>query len=277
MRGTAHRRLRAKHAGWLQLRVDGPAGTASGSATARCWPPMAPCTSSNLRTARANGRLHHAGRQRCFEPGSLPRFPLRRNLRLSGGPGPRCRHGLRRALRHAGRRTSSAPQRWLNQLYRNIDWGQRGNFLSVPTDCPQRDERLGWLGDAQIFARTAAYNRDVAAFFAKWLDDVADAQLPVGRFHRHRPRLRLRLGPGAGLGRRRRDRAVDHLQDVRGPGILRAALHAMTAWMDYLEPATRTTCGPATSATTTATGSPPATTTRPMSSSPPRTGPTTPP
>ena len=56
----------------------------------------------------------------------------------------------------------------------------------MPTDCPQRDERLGWLGDAQIFARTACYNRDVAAFFAKWLDDVADAQHPSGRLPRHR-------------------------------------------------------------------------------------------
>jgi alpha-L-rhamnosidase len=74
-------------------------------------------------------------------------------------------------------------------LYSNIDWGQRANFISVPTDCPQRDERLGWLGDAQIFVRTAAYNRDVAAFFSKWLDDVADAQLPSGAFSDFAPRL----------------------------------------------------------------------------------------
>lgn len=70
----------------------------------------------------------------------------------------------------------------LNQLYSNIQWGQRGNFLSVPTDCPQRDERLGWTGDAQVFARTAALNMDAAAFFAKWLDDVVDAQRPDGAF-----------------------------------------------------------------------------------------------
>ena len=86
-------------------------------------------------------------------------------------------------------------QAWLDQLFRNIDWGQRGNFISVPTDCPQRDERLGWLGDAQIFARTASYNRDVAAFFAKWLDDVADAQLPSGAFPDIAPRLNF-PGPG---------------------------------------------------------------------------------
>ena len=82
-------------------------------------------------------------------------------------------------------------QPWLDQLFRNIDWGQRGNFISVPTDCPQRDERLGWLGDAQVFARTACYNRDVAAFFAKWLDDVADAQYPSGAFSDIAPRLNV--------------------------------------------------------------------------------------
>jgi alpha-L-rhamnosidase len=69
----------------------------------------------------------------------------------------------------------------LNQLWRNIDWGQRGNFLEVPTDCPQRDERMGWTGDAQVFVRTAAWNRDVAAFFHKWARDLADTQKADGR------------------------------------------------------------------------------------------------
>ncbi|HZG77795.1 MAG TPA: family 78 glycoside hydrolase catalytic domain, partial [Paenibacillus sp.] len=68
----------------------------------------------------------------------------------------------------------------LNQLYRNIVWGQRGNFLDVPTDCPQRDERLGWTGDAQVFIRTSTYPMNVAPFFAKWLRDLAADQLPNG-------------------------------------------------------------------------------------------------
>ena len=70
----------------------------------------------------------------------------------------------------------------VNQLQSNIEWGQRGNYLSVPTDCPQRDERLGWMGDAQVFVRTAAHNADVAAFFTKWLTDVTDSQDEQGRF-----------------------------------------------------------------------------------------------
>lgn len=70
----------------------------------------------------------------------------------------------------------------VNQLYSNIIWGQKSNFFDVPTDCPQRDERLGWSGDAVIFIRTAAYNMDVAAFFTKWFVDYEDAQRADGAF-----------------------------------------------------------------------------------------------
>ncbi len=68
----------------------------------------------------------------------------------------------------------------INQLYHNIIWGQKSNYLDVPTDCPQRDERLGWTGDAQVFCRTAAINFDVEKFFKKWLGDVAIEQTPEG-------------------------------------------------------------------------------------------------
>jgi alpha-L-rhamnosidase len=70
----------------------------------------------------------------------------------------------------------------INQLQSNIQWGMRGNYLSVPTDCPQRNERMGWMGDAEVFIRTAAYNGDIAAFFTKWLADVDDAQTAAGAF-----------------------------------------------------------------------------------------------
>ena len=70
----------------------------------------------------------------------------------------------------------------LNQLYSNIIWGQKGNYLEVPTDCPQRDERMGWTGDTQFFAPTAAYNFDVAAFFTRWLTTCEDNQSADGTF-----------------------------------------------------------------------------------------------
>jgi len=70
----------------------------------------------------------------------------------------------------------------VNQLFSNIIWGQRSNFLSIPTDCPQRDERLGWTGDIEIFGRTASYNADLAAFFQKWMGDMRDSQRDDGAF-----------------------------------------------------------------------------------------------
>jgi alpha-L-rhamnosidase len=78
----------------------------------------------------------------------------------------------------------------VNRLWLNGLWSQKDNFLSVPTDCPQRDERLGWMGDAQVFLRTATYNMEVAAFFTKWMTDIVDAQTPDGVFPDTAPRLR---------------------------------------------------------------------------------------
>ena len=78
-------------------------------------------------------------------------------------------------MKPTGTFTTSNPL--INQLQHNILWGQKGNFLDVPTDCPQRDERLGWTGDAQVFSRTASFNMNVNDFFAKWLKDVAADQV----------------------------------------------------------------------------------------------------
>jgi alpha-L-rhamnosidase len=71
-------------------------------------------------------------------------------------------------------------QPMLDQLVRNIRWGQRGNFLSIPTDTPARDERLGWTGDISVFAPTASRYQDTRAFLSKWMDDVRDSQRPDG-------------------------------------------------------------------------------------------------
>ncbi len=83
----------------------------------------------------------------------------------------------------------------LNQLYKNIAQTQRANFMDIPTDCPQRDERLGWTGDAQAYIRAACFNSDVQSFFRKWLVDLEDAQRPNGDFPRFAPSL-----SGAGSG-----------------------------------------------------------------------------
>jgi alpha-L-rhamnosidase len=106
-----------------------------------------------------------------------------RYVRVEGWPGTPDVDNITGIVVHsdmpnAGTFESSKPL--INQLQKNIVWGQIGNFVDVPTDCPQRDERLGWTGDAQAFVRTATFNKDVAGFFTKWLRDVAIDQKPNG-------------------------------------------------------------------------------------------------
>ena len=103
-------------------------------------------------------------------------------------------HGLAKALpldhvqgivlESVGAQTSSfeTSDADVNRLYQNIVWGQRGNFLSIPTDCPQRDERMGWCGDAQVFVRTATYNMNVDPFFSRWFHSVRDIQGDDGSY-----------------------------------------------------------------------------------------------
>ncbi|MHC4435201.1 MAG: family 78 glycoside hydrolase catalytic domain, partial [Planctomycetota bacterium] len=93
----------------------------------------------------------------------------------------------------------SCSDEMVNQLFSNVTWTQRANFFEVPTDCPQRDERLGWTGDAQIYVRTATYNADVGAFFTKWLDDLAEAQLANGAFPDYAPYPMMHGKPNRGF------------------------------------------------------------------------------
>ncbi|MET8421810.1 family 78 glycoside hydrolase catalytic domain [Streptomyces sp. NPDC005134] len=122
----------------------------------------------------------------------------------------------------------------VNQLQSNIAWGQRSNFLAVPTDCPQRDERLGWLADAQIFAPTASRNADVSAFFARWMRDVVDGQDLDGAFRDVAPVITLDREGAPAWG----DAGVIipwHLW--RTYGDLRAldrSFEAMAAWVEHI-------------------------------------------
>src|SRR5208337_4290087 len=77
----------------------------------------------------------------------------------------------------------------VNRLMSNVMWTQRANLMSVPTDCPQRTEREGWMGDIQAFSQTAVFNRDMAAFFTKWIADVRDSQADDGRYPDVAPHL----------------------------------------------------------------------------------------
>jgi alpha-L-rhamnosidase len=122
----------------------------------------------------------------------------------------------------------------VNQLQANISWGQRGNFVAVPTDCPQRDERLGWLGDAQIFAPTASRNADVGAFFARWLADVVDGQDADGAFGDVAPRIAMPREAAPAWG----DAGVIvpwHLWRTYGDRrVLERCFDAMVAWVAHI-------------------------------------------
>lgn len=124
----------------------------------------------------------------------------------------------------------------INQLQHNIQWGQNGNFLDIPTDCPQRDERLGWTGDAQVFARTAAYNRNVRNFFSKWLKDVAADQQPDGRVPFVVPNV---LGPTEGGSAGWADAATiipwTIYQSYGDKSILEQQYASMKLWVSFME------------------------------------------
>ena len=184
--------------GVARLKVRGAAGQKIQLRFAEMLNPNGSAYTANLRAARVTDSYVCKGAGiETFEP----RFTFHgfRYVEVTGFPGTPTLDAITGLfigsdIPQTGTFSTSSPL--VNQLQSNIDWGQRGNFLSIPTDCPQRDERLGWLGDAQVFAKTATYNRDVAAFFEKWLQDVRDAQAPDGGYPDVAPR-KVDTGNGA--------------------------------------------------------------------------------
>jgi alpha-L-rhamnosidase len=168
--------------GWVRLAVQGPAGTTVTLRHAEVLDKDGNFYTANLRKARATVQYTlKGGARETFEPHFT--FFGFRYVAVGGYPGTLTPDSLTGIVVHsamtpAGALETSKPL--VNQLQHNIVWGQKGNFLDVPTDCPQRDERLGWTGDAEVFSPTAAFNMDVAGFFTKWLGDVAADQYEDG-------------------------------------------------------------------------------------------------
>ncbi len=161
--------------GWIRLKVKGNTGTVVTLRHAEVLDKYGEFYTENLRAAKCelNYTLTGTGEE-IYEP----RFTFMgfRFVEVKGFPGELTADNITGVVVHSDMPvtgTYESSNALLNQLQHNIQWGQRGNFVDVPTDCPQRDERLGWTGDAQAFSRTAAFNFDVAAFFTKWLKDVA--------------------------------------------------------------------------------------------------------
>lgn len=168
--------------GWARLKVAGPLGTKIVMKFAENLHDDGTVAQENLRSARATDVYILKG-----ESGEVwePHFTYHgfRYVEVSGLPSAPTKQTLTGKVFH-----TSAPfigsfacsKEIINKIHENILWSLRGNLMSVPTDCPQRDERLGWMGDAQIFAPTACYNLDMARFFSKWERDIIDSQNDSG-------------------------------------------------------------------------------------------------
>jgi alpha-L-rhamnosidase len=173
--------------GWARLAVTGDRGARVQMRFAEALEPDGSLHLANLRTARQLDTYVLGGTpHEVFEP----RFTFH-GFRYVAVSGVDEFELTGRVVHSDTPRTGwfECSDELVNQLWRNINWSQRGNFISVPTDCPQRDERLGWLADAQVFLPTASLNMDVAAFTTKWGYDVLDAQSSDGAFPDVAPRL----------------------------------------------------------------------------------------
>jgi alpha-L-rhamnosidase len=168
--------------GWVRLTVRGPAGTTVTLRHAEVLDKDGNLYTDNLRAAKQTVQYTlKGGGNEVYEPHfTFQGFRYVAVDGLASEPTPETITGvvIHSDMTLTGSFETSNPL--INQLQHNIVWGQKGNFLDVPTDCPQRDERLGWTGDAQVFATTAAFNMDVAGFFTKWLGDLAADQKPNG-------------------------------------------------------------------------------------------------
>jgi alpha-L-rhamnosidase len=185
--------------GWIKLKVQGPAGTKVKLRHTEVLDAEGNFYTENLRTAKQTVEYILKGEgQEIYEPKFT--FQGFRYVAVENWPGDLTLDSLTGIVIHSDIEATGSfecSNTMLNQLQCNIWWGQKGNFLDVPTDCPQRDERLGWTGDAQVFARTACFNADVAGFFTKWLADVAADQQPSGAVPHVIPNV-LSLGKEAG-------------------------------------------------------------------------------
>lgn len=168
--------------GWCRLKVSGPAGTRVQLRHAETLRDDGTLYMANLRGAQVTDSYTLKGKgTEVYEP----RFTYHgfRFVEVAGFPGKPTLASLEGRVVNddlpvAGEFTCS--NELLNQIYRNVRWGTRGNYRSIPTDCPQRDERQGWLGDRSEECRGETYLFDMSQLYAKWLQDISDAQRDNG-------------------------------------------------------------------------------------------------
>lgn len=175
--------------GWARLKVTGKAGDKINLQFAEMLNADGTVYHDNLRTARAaDNYILKGGGPETYEPHfTFHGFRYVQATGLTTKPDKETITGI--VIHSDAPMTSSfeCSNPMLNQLHSNVLWGQRSNYLEVPTDCPQRDERLGWTGDTQVFIRSGCYHQDVSAFFTKWIIDLMDTQNAAGTFGQQAP------------------------------------------------------------------------------------------
>ena len=231
--------------GVVRLRATAPAGTTVTLRTAEVLQ-HGELYTRPLRDARSTDNYTFAGRAEGEE--WEPRFTFHgfRYVEVDGWPGDLdadvaegalVARILHTDLERTGWFSSSEPD--LDRLHENVVWGMRGNFVDLPTDCPQRDERLGWTGDIQVFAPTASFLFDVSGMLTGWLRDLAAEQLPDGTVPWYVPvipadTMWTPMRPGAAWG----DAATvvpwtlyERFGDI---GVLRAQFDSARRWVDLV-------------------------------------------
>ena len=188
--------------GRVRFKGHAPAGTTVTFRFAEVLNPDGTLYTTNLRTARVIDYYTFKGDgEEVWEPTFT--FHGFRYVEVQGYPGQVSRDTLTGVVLHSAMKFSGhfeCSDPLLNRLQSNIVWSQKGNFIDIPIDCPQRDERLGWTGDIQVFARTAAFNMEVAGFLARWMQEVVDAQGERGNIPPVVPVVELEFTDDGGPG-----------------------------------------------------------------------------
>ncbi len=185
-------------AGWTRLKVSEKAGTPVVLRFGEMLNADGTVYRENLRSARATDTYVCKGKGiETWEPRlTYHGFQYVEVAGLTQKPTAETLTGI---VAHSDNATTGAfecSNPLINKIWSNAMWGQKSNYFEVPTNCPQRDQRLGWTGDTQVFVRTGAYNQDVAAFFTKWLNDLDDEQSAEGAFPNMAPSLHGGWSPG---------------------------------------------------------------------------------
>ncbi len=230
--------------GWVRFQLSGDKNTEIILLHAEVLDKNGNFYTDNLRSARQEVRYTFKGEGiETFEPHFT--FQGFRYVKVTGYPGDISLGDLEARVIHSDMEPTGGfecSDPLVNQLQKNIQWGLRGNFLDIPTDCPQRDERMGWTGDAQVFAPTACFNMNTASFFTKWLRDLAADQREDGSVPRVVPMI-LEGGGGTGwsdgyAATGWADAAVTVpwalYQSYSDKRILESQYASMKAWVEYM-------------------------------------------